>query len=725
MRPSHVIHKQISRFPPVESFSSLSSRDLVSAPLSGSLKGERSIEVLVGGHRFDIVLSEKRDAHAPGARHTTVDAHGTRRTQDLASVLPQQSRLYHGWVRNARDFHGFAEMQAAAPETRGAAHLRLSLPNAGIGIDGGRDISRARDVRGIIAIPGNDTYVLEPAANYFAASQRRQESMGDVVFFSMSHIAEMRAQQNGEKKKNAPACAGTLPLPPSPKELKEEKRDAKFHPIQGQKNNENNNIFNSNNELKKRQTSGTSCSVVLVADALFTNDYIGDVSGAVLDMVETVQGVDTVYRSSGLPGFQVSGTVTHTASGSDPFTGFQSDPSQFLGRLNTLRSTFLPAAKCAVHGFTFVDYSGTVGMAYSSAVCNTGGGAGMLTAKSFNNPQSLGENTIVSAHEFGHNYGATHDDNLIAGQKTIMAASGATSGNGQFSAASIAEMQSVATSKPQSCFAQNSQTGICGNGVVDDGEECDCGSNGAACASTTCNPATCQLLGSSFQCSSDANECCDAAGNFLSSGTQCGVSPYKLSWLPRPQCTGNSSKCPDCWPSKKGHPCWSKSNLEPCDGGPICATYCQVRGTSTCQPASAFGVGEVDDFLPDGTCCTGCTSGRCSCNSGSCGDCALANCGLAECGSIKNGCGLDQSCGSCPANLPSCVGNVCGPNLALPPGVVATGGISVDDAASDAGNWFDGLDTWAQVLFIVMFVVAFCCCVICLLGGFSEKKRRR
>uniref|UniRef100_Q4JCS0 Disintegrin isoform D-3 n=1 Tax=Bitis arietans TaxID=8692 RepID=VM2D3_BITAR len=77
---------------------------------------------------------------------------------------------------------------------------------------------------------------------------------------------------------------------------------------------------------------------------------------------------------------------------------------------------------------------------------------------------------------------------------------------------------------------------VCGNELLEEGEECDCGSP-ANCQDRCCNAATCKLTPGS-QCS--YGECCDQC-KFKKARTVCRIA--RGDWNDD-YCTGKSSDCP-------------------------------------------------------------------------------------------------------------------------------------------------------------------------------------
>lgn len=522
--------------------------------------------------------------------------------------------------------------------------------------------------------------------------------MGDVVVFSHGDLAALRAKMGAPQK----ACGHAA------------------HHVSGQQEKQPQQPVGKAGESAAAAASGVSrslgrrqtvqaCSIALVADSKFTS-WLGNSYQATHEMVDIIAGANAKYRAQNLVGLRIVSTLVYPNAGSDPFLATSGTVSGFLGQVEALKASIAPADKCAVHGFTFEDYTPTVGQAYLSAACQANGGAGVTSHESFT-PQALSESIIVAAHELGHNYGADHD----ASGNDIMAASGASGGSGVFSAGSVATISAFQAA--QTCFQAGGSpsTALCGNGIVETGEDCDCG---GPCASVdiACNDEC--ALEAGFNCSTAGNPCCDpATHHFRPNSFVCGTTPYQLSWLDAPRCTGGSPECPDCWPSEEGHPCWRFSNLIPCDGGGTgCDAFCSNDGGTTCSPAASFG---VTTNIPDGVCCTGCSNPPCRCDgNGACNDCQPANCGLAECGTVSDGCGSSVTCGTCPNNL-VCMGGLCVLDIGVPPGSEIP---PVDEVASEAQNWWQEQELWVQL--VIIFAAVLCCCFcVCLLFG-GEKKRR-
>ncbi|XP_059942014.1 disintegrin and metalloproteinase domain-containing protein 2-like [Mesoplodon densirostris] len=151
---------------------------------------------------------------------------------------------------------------------------------------------------------------------------------------------------------------------------------------------------------------------------------------------------------------------------------------------------------------------------------------------------------------------------------------------------------------------------VCGNGKVEEGEQCDCG-NQEACAAlpdSCCNQATCTLnVGSACA----AGPCCDACA-FIAKGHVCRVSTDECDLSE--YCNGTSAACQEDLYVQDGHPC--------AENQWICVNGKCMNGIKQCSEifgeGSGFGTQECFDQLnsktdPSGN-CGSTASGYTQCN---------------------------------------------------------------------------------------------------------------
>jgi len=173
-----------------------------------------------------------------------------------------------------------------------------------------------------------------------------------------------------------------------------------------------------------------------VGDADFTTAKGSSAEAAIITRLSNVDGIFS--EQLGVQ-FNVPIVETFTA-GDDPFTD-TTDPSELLVELGSYRdNTPGQRDQGLTHLYTGRDLDGsTVGIAYTNALCSARFGAGLSEGNGSSTFDSL-----VAAHEIGHNFGAPHDDEVDSPCEAtppdfIMATT--LNNSDQFSACSIAEMQ--------------------------------------------------------------------------------------------------------------------------------------------------------------------------------------------------------------------------------------------------------------------------------------------
>ncbi|KAI9584735.1 hypothetical protein GQX74_006630 [Glossina fuscipes] len=199
---------------------------------------------------------------------------------------------------------------------------------------------------------------------------------------------------------------------------------------------------------------------------------------------------------------------------------------------------------------------------------------------------------VTLAHEIGHNFGSPHDpEQCTPGGEDgnyIMfarATSGDKKNNNKFSPCSLKSIEPVLNAKarsPKGCFTEP-QTSICGNGVVEPGEQCDCGWE-EDCKDSCCFPMSrhsrsdekpCTLTPKAM-CSPSQGPCCTANCK-LKFGDKCrddnGCRDPSF-------CDGRMPQCP---------PSVNKPNKTICNKEFVCymgectGSICLAYGLESCQ----------------------------------------------------------------------------------------------------------------------------------------------
>ena len=185
-------------------------------------------------------------------------------------------------------------------------------------------------------------------------------------------------------------------------------------------------------------------TVGAVGDYEFTSAKGANAESAILTRLNNVDGIFSAQL-----GIQISVPVIETFTDvNDPFTD-ETDPSAFLVEVASYRAaTPDQRSQGLTHLYTGRNLDGsTVGIAYKGGIgqggglvlCNSNFGAGLSEGNGSANFDSL-----VAAHEIGHNFGAPHDGEAGSACETqagdwIM--STRVNGSDQFSPCSIQEMQ--------------------------------------------------------------------------------------------------------------------------------------------------------------------------------------------------------------------------------------------------------------------------------------------
>ncbi|KJZ75042.1 hypothetical protein HIM_05528 [Hirsutella minnesotensis 3608] len=324
--------------------------------------------------------------------------------------------------------------------------------------------------------------------------------------------------------------------------------------------------------------------------------------------------------------------------------------SQWRSQFQDANAYWTLLTKCATDS--------AVGLAWRGQVCRQG-----LDTNPGSDDKVASANVVVRtdtewqifAHESGHTFGAFHDctsstcplqnskDACCPLSSSTCDAKGQfimnpTTGKGitQFSPCSIGNICSgLKTNMVKgSCLTDNKNvqtiTGSqCGNGIVESGEDCDCGGEQTCKDNKCCDPKTCKFTAGSV-CDPSNEDCCSKECKFASSGTVCRASTGECD--PAETCTGDRASCPEDQHKNDGDAC---SNGLKCASGQctsrdlqcktMTSTLRGVNGTKACPGSSCLlactsdgmDYGQcftMNQYFLDGTDCGGggkCANGSC------------------------------------------------------------------------------------------------------------------
>ncbi|KAF4976882.1 hypothetical protein FZEAL_6504 [Fusarium zealandicum] len=249
--------------------------------------------------------------------------------------------------------------------------------------------------------------------------------------------------------------------------------------------------------------------------------------------------------------------------------------SQWRGQFEDTNAYWTLLSKCPTET--------AVGLAWLGQLCRSG---------SSPNPNSEGKNETVAsanivvrtnaewqvfAHETGHTFGAVHDCSEGAcpvqsdQQSCCPLSKNACDADGQylmnpstkdgisgFSPCSIGNIcAGFKRNVKTECLSNNRNiktfTGKqCGNGIVEEGEDCDCGGEESCSNNPCCNPKTCKFKDEAT-CDYSNEDCCTDKCQFSSSGTVCRASTGPCD--PEEKCSGDGGNCPKDEHTEDGEGC--------------------------------------------------------------------------------------------------------------------------------------------------------------------------
>jgi hypothetical protein len=306
-------------------------------------------------------------------------------------------------------------------------------------------------------------------------------------------------------------------------------------------------------------------------ETLFANDharYLQTGESTEQSSAALANTVSSLYAASGFaPKINVVLTAQVTFANSDPWTvtlgactgcsASEVSVSDLLSKWNQWRSSPSKApAHDNGHLLSGHDFETSVlGYAGVGTMCNVGASGGIDQTRGLEPAMAA----AVIAHEMGHNLGCQHDSqgNSCPASGFIMNAIINTNAPPtQFSTCSRDYVAQTVT--PSMTCVQNtpisqwSDVPVCGNGLVEDGEQCDCGQADCSSLDPCCNGSTCSFLPGAT--CSNTQPCCESCGVVPASSNKlcraaldsCDLAEY---------CDGAAASCPADSFVGAGHDC--------------------------------------------------------------------------------------------------------------------------------------------------------------------------
>ncbi|KAJ8408273.1 hypothetical protein AAFF_G00256870 [Aldrovandia affinis] len=353
--------------------------------------------------------------------------------------------------------------------------------------------------------------------------------------------------------------------------------------------------------------SKTSCLLHLLADHRYFKRF-GSVEAVVAQVASYIKAVNDIYDKADFDGIKLINfnvkllSVMPEEDRSNPLYKTFVGPEKLL----SLFSEHNWGNFCLSYLLTNRDFSGVLGLAWEGKPGNRGGvcsrhtlmrdgpdatlNTGLITLQNYGHYLPPRHVQLTFAHELGHSLGAPHDIGSDCGNLGSTGGKGrylmfpqATNevqeNNDKFSPCSVKHISRLLENKKDSCFVDSDQP-ICGNQIVEDGEECDIGHNETdLCCYSAKEPAAVQCrLKPNKLCSPSQGLCCSSLCVFKPQGVPCeDESECQLEST----CSGSMAACPS--PDAKPNMTACGVGTRVCLNGECAQSLCLKHGLEQCD----------------------------------------------------------------------------------------------------------------------------------------------
>ncbi|XP_068599865.1 disintegrin and metalloproteinase domain-containing protein 10 [Brachionichthys hirsutus] len=330
--------------------------------------------------------------------------------------------------------------------------------------------------------------------------------------------------------------------------------------------------------------SKTTCLLHFHVDHLYYKKF-KSVEAVVAQVASYLQAVNDIYDKVDFDGIKLisfkvkSLNVMSGEDKDDPLHPLYLGPEKLLSVYSEKRwGNF-----CLSYLLTNRDYSGVLGLAWEGKAGNWGGicsqptalrngrtatlNTGLVTIQNYGQFLPPRHIQLTLAHELGHSLGSPHDEGSNCGSLGSAGGKGrylmfphatdeVRENNEKLSPCSVKQISKILKLKKDDCFVV-SDLPICGNQIVEEGEECDVGHNDTdLCCFSAKQAAGVQChLKPDKACSPSQGLCCHHDCDFKPAGQTC---DEETDCQRESVCSGLSPFCPE--PS-------SKENLTVCNQG--------------------------------------------------------------------------------------------------------------------------------------------------------------